>query len=84
VLLRRRTPLGHVLTLTVLVLNVAIGLVLMGQGAAQLLAGVPMTPGEILSKMLTFAALTVVAGAVLSVMVRARRPDGVGEAAHSS
>jgi hypothetical protein len=55
-----------------------------GQGAAQLLAGVPMTPGEILSKMLTFAALTVVAGAVLSVMVRARRPDGVGEAAHSS
>jgi hypothetical protein len=76
VLLRRRTPLGHVMTLTVLVLNVSIGLVLMGQGAAQLLAGVPMTPGEIVSKMLTFAALTVVAGWVLVVMARTRRSDG--------
>jgi hypothetical protein len=84
VLLRRRAPLGDVLTLTVLVLNVTIGLMLMGQGAAQLLAGVPMTPGEIVSKMLTFAALTVVAGTILAVMARARREDGVSEPPHSA
>ena len=84
VLLRRRTPLGYLMALIVLVLNVAIGLLLMGQGAAQILAGVPMTPGEIVSKMLTFAALTVVAGAVLVVMARTRRTDAAGELPQSS
>ena len=84
VLLRRRTPLGYLMALIVLVLNVAIGLLLMGQGAAQLLAGVPMTPGEIVSKMLTFAALTVVAGAVLVVMAGTRRTDAARELPQSS
>jgi hypothetical protein len=84
VLLRRRAPPGYVLTLTVLVLNVTIGLMLMGQGAAQLLAGVPMTPGEIVSKMLTFAALTIVAGTILAIMTRTHRPDILGEPPGSS
>jgi hypothetical protein len=66
-----------------LVLNVTIGLMLMGQGAAQLLAGVPMTPGEIVSKMLTFAALTIVAGTILAIMTRTHRPDILGEPPHS-
>ena len=42
----------------------------MGQGVAQLVSGVPMTPAEIVAKMLTFAVLTLVAGGLLARLAR--------------
>ena len=65
VLVLRRRPWGGVLTLVVLTLNACIGVLLMGQGAAQLLDGVPLTVAEIVVKMATFATLTLVAGGLL-------------------
>jgi hypothetical protein len=44
--------------------------VLMAQGIAQLVSGVPLTTGEIVTKMVTFAALTVVASGLLARMAR--------------
>jgi hypothetical protein len=60
--------MGRVLALIMLVVNVCIGVVLMAQGAAQLVSGVPLTVGEIVTKMLTFAALTLVASGLLARM----------------
>ena len=77
--LLRQRPLGSVLALVMLVLNVCVGVVLMAQGVAQLLSGVPLTVGEIITKMLTFAALTLVAGGLL---VRMAHP-GASNAARS-
>ncbi len=54
-------------------MNVCIGVLLMGQGVAQLVSGVPMTAGEVVAKMLTFAVLTLVAGGLLARMARAAR-----------
>jgi hypothetical protein len=68
-LLRHRSS-GRVLTLMMLVLNICVGSVLIGQGVAQLVSGVPLTPGEIVAKMLTFAFLTVFAGGLLARMAR--------------
>jgi hypothetical protein len=68
VLLLRGRAGGRVLTLVMLVLNVCIGVLLIGQGVAQILAGVPLTAAEIIAKMLTFAALTLVAGGLLARM----------------
>jgi hypothetical protein len=42
----------------------------MAQGIAQLVSGVPLTTGEIVTKMVTFAALTVVASGLLARMAR--------------
>jgi hypothetical protein len=64
--LLRNRPSGLVLALIMLVINVCVGTLLMGQGIAQLVAGVPLTPAEIVAKMATFAALTVVAGGLLA------------------
>ncbi len=64
--LLRRQPSGRVLTLIILVVNVCVGTLLMGQGLAQLVTDVPLTPTEIVAKMLTFAVLTVVAGGLLA------------------
>jgi hypothetical protein len=69
--LRRQRPLGGVLALVMLVINVCIGVLLVAQGVAQLVSGVPLTTGEIVTKMLTFAALTLVAGGLLVRMARA-------------
>ncbi|HJY45049.1 MAG TPA: hypothetical protein VJ301_10525 [Propionibacteriaceae bacterium] len=69
--LLRRRPEGIVLALVMLVVNVCIGILLMAQGVAQLASGVPMTIGEIIAKMLTFAVLTLVAGGLLIRMARA-------------
>ena len=66
--LLRRRPSGRVLTLIMLVVNVCVGTLLMGQGIAQLVSGVPLTPGEIVAKMLSFAVLTLVAGGLLARM----------------
>lgn len=78
VLVLRRRPWGAVLTLVVLTLNACIGVLLMGQGAAQLLDGVPLTVGEIIVKMATFATLTLVAGGLLLRMALSLRdrPSG--------
>ena len=65
VLVVRRRPWGAVLTVLVLTLNTCIGVLLMGQGTAQLLDGVPLTVAEIVAKMATFATLTLVAGGLL-------------------
>jgi hypothetical protein len=63
-------PMSLVLALIMLVLNVCIGVVLMAQGVAQLLSGVPLTVGEIVTKMLTFGALTLVASGLLARMAQ--------------
>jgi hypothetical protein len=73
VLVVRRRPWGGVLTLVVLALNACIGVLLMGQGAAQLLDGVPLTVAEIVAKMATFATLTLVAGGMLLRMALSAR-----------
>ena len=63
--LLRQRPLGSVLVLVMLVINVCIGVLLVAQGVAQLVSGVPLTTGEIVTKMLTFAVLTLFAGGLL-------------------
>jgi hypothetical protein len=68
--LLRQRPLGKVLALIMLVINVCIGVVLMAQAVAQLVSGVPLTVGEIVTKMFIFAALTLVAGGLLARMAR--------------
>jgi hypothetical protein len=82
--LLRHRPAGRLLAVVMLVVNVCIGTVLIGQGAAQLAGGVPLTPPEIAAKMVTFALLTLVAGGMLSWMAWAghrRQPtDGTGSA----
>ena len=51
-----------------LVVNVCVGTLLIGQGIAQLVSGVPLTPAQIVAKMLSFAVLTLVAGGLLARM----------------
>jgi hypothetical protein len=76
--LLRQRPLGRVLALIVLVINVCIGVVLMSQGVAQLVSGVPLTAGEIITKMLTFAALTLLAGGLLARMAHPEASETAG------
>jgi hypothetical protein len=71
--LLRQRPSGSVLVIIVLTLNVCVGLVLMAQGIAQLVSGVPLTVAEIIAKMLSFAVLTLVAGGLLARMALSRR-----------
>ena len=71
--LLRGRPEGSVLTLVMLGVNICIGILLMAQGITQLASGVPMTIGEIIAKMLTFAVLTLVAGGLLIRMASAAR-----------
>jgi hypothetical protein len=70
--LLRRKAAGLVLAFVMLVINVCIGILLMAQGVAQLVSGVPMTVGEIVGKMMSFAVLTLVAGGLLVRMAVAR------------
>jgi hypothetical protein len=76
--LLRQRPQGRVLALIMLVINVCIGVVLMSQGVAQLVSGVPLTAGEIITKMLTFAALTLVAGGLLARMAHPGASETAG------
>jgi hypothetical protein len=76
--LLRRAPSGYLLTVLVLVLNVCIGALLLGAGVAQLVADVPLTPAQIVAKMLSFAILTFVAGGLLVTLYRSassHQPD---------
>jgi hypothetical protein len=75
VLLYRRAALGPLAATAMLALNVALGPALFGQNVAQLLADVPMTPGERVGGMASFAVMTVVAGVLLGRLVR-RLPPG--------
>jgi hypothetical protein len=74
VLLHRRAPLGPLAATAMLSLNVALGVALLGQGVAQLLADVPMTPGERVGGMASFAIMTMVAGILLGRLAR-RLPE---------
>jgi hypothetical protein len=71
--LLRRAPSGYLITVVVLVLNVCIGALLLGAGLAQLVADVSLNPAEIVAKMLSFAALTFVAGGLLATLYRSYR-----------
>jgi hypothetical protein len=75
VLLHRRADLGPLAAVGMLALNVALGLALLGQSVAQLLANVPMTPGEQVGGMVSFAVMTAVAGVLLGRLLR-RLPSG--------
>jgi hypothetical protein len=70
ILLYRRFTLGPLAATAMLSLNVALGAALLGQSVAQLLANVPMTPGEKVGGMASFAIMTVVAGVLLGRLVR--------------
>jgi hypothetical protein len=70
VLLHRGDAVGPLAATALLSLNVALGLALAGQGVAQLLAGVPMTPGERVGAMASFGIMTAVAGALLVTILR--------------
>ena len=74
-------PMGRVLVLIMLVVNVCIGVVLMAQGVAQLVSGVPLTVGEIVTKMLTFAGLTLIASGLLARMAQIGARNGESEPA---
>ena len=69
-LLARRAPLGYLLGAMMTILNVTIGLMLIGQGAAQLLAKVPLPIGAILGFMVWFAISTAVALCLTVVLFR--------------
>src|SRR3712207_9317462 len=78
ILVLRGRPIGVALTLGSLVLNLCIGVVLLAQGASQVLSGVPLTTGEIVGKSLSFLGLTVIAGGLLGrILVRARTEGGM-------
>lgn len=69
-LLARRKPLGYLLGSTMTILNVTIGLLLLGQGAAQLISRVPLPIGAILGFMGSFAISTIVATVLTIVLFR--------------
>jgi hypothetical protein len=78
-LLHRGAVFGPVAATAMLSLNVALGSALAAQGVAQLVAGVPVKPGEIIAMMASFAVMTVVAAALLLPLLRRlpRSPDPV-------
>lgn len=65
VLLHSGTSVGPLVSTAMLSLNVALGVALVGQGVAQILADVPITAGEKVGAMASFAVMTVVAGILL-------------------
>jgi hypothetical protein len=70
----RQRPLAAYWRSPCFVINVCIGVLLVVQGVTQLVSGVPLTTGEIVTKMLTpFAALKLVAGGLLARMARTGR-----------
>jgi hypothetical protein len=70
VLLHSGASLGPLAATAMLSLNTALGVALMGQGVAQLLADVPMTAGERVGAMVSFAVMTVAAGVLLGRLLR--------------
>lgn len=74
VLLHGRALFGPLAVAAMLSLNVALGVALVGQGAAQLAANVPVKAGEIAAAMASFAVMTVIAASLLVPLLR-RLPD---------
>jgi hypothetical protein len=74
-LLHRGAAFGPVAATAMLSLNVALGSALAAQGVAQLVAGVPVKPGEIIAMMASFAVMTVVAAALLLPLLRRLPPS---------
>jgi hypothetical protein len=83
-LLARRAPLGYLLGSTMTILNVTIGVLLLGQGAAQLVAGVPLPIGAIIGFMGSFAILTLIAVVFSIVLLRHINPGGTAAASLAS
>ncbi|MFP3712616.1 hypothetical protein [Puerhibacterium sp. TATVAM-FAB25] len=79
-LLHRDAPSGRLAATAMLAVNVALGTALAAQGAAQLAAGVPVRPAEVVGAMVSFAVMTVVAATLLVPLLRRlpaapREPD---------
>lgn len=70
VLLARRAALGYLLGAVMTILNLTFGLMLIGQGASQLLSKVPLPIGAILGFMGSFAISTVIALCLTVVLFR--------------
>jgi hypothetical protein len=69
-LLHRKSLAAPLAATSMLMLNVAVGVALVGQGVAQLTAAVPVSPGEIAGAMASFAIMTVVAAWLLRSILR--------------
>lgn len=74
VMLHRRLVRGPLAAAAMLALNVALGIALVGQGIAQLASAVPISTGEVVAAMVSFAVMTAVA-AVLLVPLLMRLPS---------
>jgi hypothetical protein len=74
VLLLRGRPMGYLMAVLVIVLNLTIGLVLISQGVAQIVVHV-LSAGEVAGMVVTFAVLTVVAGGLLAALLRGWLPE---------
>lgn len=61
ILLRRRKPMGYLLSSTVLILLVLIGLIVAGQSVMQILDGIVLTAGEVAAFVAPFVTLSLIA-----------------------
>ena len=69
-LLHSEAVFGPLAVTAMLSLNVALGVALAAQGAAHLLVGVPVKPGEIIGMMASFTVMTTVAACLLIPLLR--------------
>ena len=76
VLLHRGATYGAVAATAMLALNVALGAALAGQGIAQLVGDVPVSTGEVVGPMASFALLTIVAASLLLPLLAGLPPNG--------
>ena len=74
-LLHRRAFFGPLAAAAMLSLHAALGVALLGQGLVQLVADVPMSGGERVGAMASFAVMTVVAGVLLFRLLRGLEPE---------
>jgi hypothetical protein len=70
ILLSKRTPLGYFLGMLMALINVTVGIALIGQGIAQIVLQVPLPIGAIIGFMLSFAIMTFIALALTIVIFR--------------
>lgn len=70
ILLRRQTPLGYFLATVMVLVNVTIGIALIGQGIAQIVLQVPLPIGAIIGFMLSFAIMTLIALGLTIILFR--------------
>lgn len=74
-LLHRRRRLGVLLAVLTLLLNATLGTSLIGQGAAQIIEEVPLTTGEKVGLIGSFAALTLASVLLIVNLFRTMRPS---------